>query len=300
MRTLLKQILRKLVIFIWWLFPLAKRQEMAIRLGRQAWLPGYSWLAMMLIRDLAESDANAYNRFLWAHHLGFAAQYEKANAFGPENLTPTRDMLFEHLEEILKRRGIDPETGIRSVFEVGCSSGFLLYHLETELLTNATDIQGIDIDCQAIEAGKNYLTQNNSKVRISCVDMVDLDHYLGSECYDLLICAGVLMYLDQSEAAKVVCSMLRHTRKLVVITGRAHPEHDNREMTASVMRDDGTLIHNLDAMVQQAGGVVDFRRWEGSRLYGGYSVYFLFCHPGEQLGIPVTEEPFATSAAEIG
>ncbi len=96
-----------------------------------------------------------------------------------------------------------------------------------------------------------------------------------------MLCTGVLMYLTEQPAAAAVKTMLRHTDVLVALAGLAHPEIDNRELQRStVRRDDNSFIHNLDRMVEAAGGRVLQRRWEGDRLIHDNSIYFVFAMPG--------------------
>jgi len=91
----------------------------------------------------------------------------------------------------------------------------------------------------------------------------------------------VLMYLHERAAADVVQSMLTHCRGLVAITGLAHPVVDNAELKHSEPRmSDGALIHNIDEMVEKAGGTIVYRRWEGQKTFDGQTVYFIFCRPG--------------------
>jgi hypothetical protein len=74
--------------------------------------------------------------------------------------------------------------------------------------------------------------------------------------------------------------MLRHTSRLAVFAGLAHPDADNRNLAASVLRDrDGTWIHNIDAMVEREGGRVVARRWGGSELVDGNTIYFVLAEP---------------------
>lgn len=276
MKKLIKKILHRLFKLSWLILPLKVRQLLSLWIGKISWLPGHSWLAMKMIRDLADADPNAYNRFMWANHIGFATDYEAANDFGPENLIATRVLLFDNMNEYLMENGVDEQTEVGSVFEVGCSSGFLLRHMENNVFPMATVFEGIDIDEQAIERGVSYLGQHGSKIQITCTDMASLDTLLEDKRFDLFLCAGVLRYLNQADASKVVSSMLHHAEKLVVIAGCAHPVVDNATLDSSVLDEDGTLIHNIDAMIEEAGGKVHFRRWEGAKSYKGYSVYFTF------------------------
>jgi hypothetical protein len=40
------------------------------------------------------------------------------------------------------------------------------------------------------------------------------------------------------------------------------------------------LIHNIDRMIERAGGRVLWRRWEGARKVDGNTIYFLIAEPG--------------------
>jgi len=260
--------------------PLAARKRMAVLLNRLPGVPDRYWWTMELLRDYATADPNGFHRFLWSNHLAYAESYDVASRFGGERIHPTRVMLFEDLERYLRADGIDPARDIRSVFEVGSSLGYLLRHLETGLFAGAERLFGVDIDAEAIASGSEYLAGVGSRVRLAVADMAGLDAVARDEDFDVVLCAGVLMYLKPADAQPVVDWMVRHTKRVLVIAGLAHPDRDNRELTESAVRQrDGTFIHNLDAMVAAAGGRVRWRRWEGARMVDGNTIYFLFVEP---------------------
>lgn len=260
--------------------PLPVRKQLAIGLGQLPWLPGRYWWTMELLRDFAAADPNAFHRFLWRHHLAYAESYDVASRFGTGRIHPTRVMLFEDLDRFLLEQGMEPSRDIQSVLEIGSSLGYLLRHLETGMLRSATRLFGVDIDADAIANGSAYLASQNSRVELAVADMAGLDAVVGNESFDVVLCAGVLMYLKPAEAQPVVDWMVSHTGRVLVIAGLANPECDNRELTESAVRGrDGTFIHNLDAMVAAAGGRVRWRRWEGSKTVDGNTVYFLFVEP---------------------
>ena len=259
--------------------PLAARKRLARFLGRQRWLSAGSWWAHELLRDFAATDPNGYHRFLWANHLGYAETYEVAVRFGADRLHPTRRLLFEELQACLTDLAIRPDA-VDSVFEVGCSLGYNLRFLETDVFSAATVFDGCDIDGYAVAQGSAYLHAYGSRVRLFRADMGDLDAALGDCRYDVTLSAGVLMYLQRPEAHHVVASLLRHTKHLAVFAGLADPDDDNATLqTSRVRSSDGTFIHDIDAMVRRAGGRVVRRRWEGARLVEGNTVYFVFATP---------------------
>jgi SAM-dependent methyltransferase len=261
--------------------PLPLRQRAAAWVGRQRWIARRDWYATELVRDLAEHDVNAFHRFLWANHLGYARTYEVAERFGAERVHPSRLVLFDDLHRVLSERGVRPEQDVRSVLEVGCSMGYLLRHAEEHLFAGAEVLEGFDIDAYAVREGAEELRRAGSRVRLEQGDMAELPRLAAGRTFDVVLCAGVLMYLRQEDAARVVREMLAHCGGLVVLAGLAHPSRDNARLEGSVPRGtDQSLIHNLDAMVAEAGGRVVFRRWEGGRSIQGNTIYFVFAEPG--------------------
>ena len=259
--------------------PLGVRKRVAAWIGRQRWLAPRHWWSMEMVRDWAERDVSGYHRFLWANHLGYAETYEPDERFGPGRVHPSRLLLFDELRGALRDQGADPAADVRSVLEVGCSMGYLLRHLETTLFPAARVLEGIDIDAYAVGRGAEVLAREGSRARVRVGDAAALPALVGDRRYDVVLCAGVLMYLRQDEAAAAVAAMLRRTAGLLALAGLAH-ESDNARLDRSVPRErDRSLVHNLDAMVERAGGRVVRRRWDGARQVAGNTVYFVFAEP---------------------
>lgn len=263
--------------------PLSTRKSLAVWADRQSWLPRRQALPFTILRDWAEKDPDSFHRFLWSHHLAYARWYEKFNEFGTENLRPTRRMLFEDLKECLLQNGINPEGDVKSVFDVGCSSGFLLRYMETNIFPGANKLEGNDIDGPAIERGESYLRGQGSKIHLFHADMSELESIMNGSKYDIVLCAAVLVYLNESAASDVVRTMFNHCNSLVAIYSIAHPSIDNSKLEHSETRSsDGVFYHNIDSMVRNAGGKIVFRRWEGSKTYAdGQTIYFVFSKPEE-------------------
>ena len=261
--------------------PLSMRKRMAIWLHRQQWInpDRRSWWSVELVRDFADKDVNGYHKFLWAHHLGYAAPYEVESRFGPEQMRPSRVVFFDELRRCMTALGL-PGERIRSVLEVGCSLGYQLRYVETDLFPGADVLDGIDIDRHAVRSGQDHLRATGSRISLSCGDIQQLDDLLDGRVYDLILCTGVLMYLKEADAAKLLRAMLSHSRFMVALSGLAHPTRDNAELGRSDVRDrDRTFIHNFDGMVRNAGGRVLARRWDGDRQVDGQTVYFVFAAP---------------------
>lgn len=287
MKETAKQGLRRAIRALRRVIPLSIRRNIAAGLGRQAWVPYRDWLSIELLRDFAERDPNAWHRFLWTHHLVYAETYRVDRRFGAQRINQTRHLLFDDLRQFLVQQGIDPERDIRSVFEVGCSLGYLLRHLETGLFGSATILEGIDIDRHAIEQGASHLASIGSKVKVTAADMSELEGVLAGRTMDVVLCAGVLLYLREEDAREVVRSILRHTEVVAAFAGLAHPSQDNARLATSAVRErDRTFIHNIDAMVHETGGQVAWRRWEGPRMVDGNTIYFVFARPSGLVSQP--------------
>jgi SAM-dependent methyltransferase len=259
--------------------PLSVRMALARFLSRRRWIAARNWWAHEMLRDLAESDPNAYHRFLWGHHLGYAETYEVAVRFGADKVHATRRMLFDDLSQCLSSVSVDPKL-VTSVFEIGCSLGYNLRFLEQFVFPHAAILEGCDIDAYAVEQGRAYLETIGSRVNVFTADMAALQQRLHGKTYDVTFCAGVLMYLVREDAERVVADILRHTKVVAAFSGLADPDQDNAALTDSRVRErDGTFVHNIDAMVTRAGGRVIQRRWGGSRSVDGNTVYFVFAEP---------------------
>ena len=270
-----KKLIRKVV-------PLVVRKSLAKFISRQSWLSGdhrAGW-SMELVRDMADKDANEYHKFLWSNHIGYADTYEISQRFGEENINESRKLLFSDMTTALTELKINYKNEIKSVLDVGSSLGYLLKHLEDNVFVCAKKLDGIDIDAQAIEKGASYLQANGSKIQLTCLDMENLTNFLSDKMYDIILCAGTVIYLEEEKAEELVKNLLQHTATMLVITGIASPENDNSELDQSKVRArDGSYIHNLDRMVNQLGGNIVFRRWQGKEMIGGNTLYFVFATP---------------------
>jgi SAM-dependent methyltransferase len=266
--------------------PLNNRKYLAVWVENQTWIPNRHKHSISVIRDWAGSNSNEFHRYLWSHHLGIAKYYEENNDFSTRRLILTRKMLFEQLQDYLFASG--QLTKVNSIFEVGCSSGYMLSYIEKNMFPEAEVLEGIDIDDYALDKGKAYLRAHSSKIRLIRADMIELDWVMNKKKYDLILCLGVLMYLEKEAASQVVKSIISHSNGVIAIADLAHPMVDNAKIGNSVVRAfDGAYMHNIDEMVQKSGGEIVCRRWEGSKTFDGQSVYFLFCrpkkpHPAEQ------------------
>jgi SAM-dependent methyltransferase len=262
--------------------PLPIRKQLVVRIGRTKWIPSAhrAYWATEILKDFAERDVNEYHKFLWTHHLAYAETYEVDQRFGYDKFNESRRVLFGELPKYLADARASAE-GIRSVLEVGCSLGYLLRYIETDLFKDAERLDGIDIDAHAIREGARHLASLGSRVSLVCGDMESIDRHYADTGFDVVLASGVLLYLDQASADRFVQTLLTHTRKLLIVTALAHPEVDNRQLETSVRRaSDGTWIHNVDAMIAAAGARLLGRRWEGGRIVDGNTIYFLYAAPG--------------------
>jgi SAM-dependent methyltransferase len=233
-----------------------------------------------VLDDLRRRDPDAFHRFLWSNHLAYAVTYEVSQRFGPSNLSASRRILFEEMHSYLLSRGIDPCRNIRSVFEIGCSMGYLLRHLELEVFPSANVLHGLDIDEHAIAAGMAHLSALQSKIRLFVADMAAAGGIIGDRTYDLMLCCGVLMYGNENTASEVVRAMLSRAKHLVGIICLAHPEGTRTLSGPSVMRtSDGAFIHDVDQMIHRAGGTIVRSRRFGTDISGSNPSYAILAVP---------------------
>lgn len=261
----------------WSAVPLAVRKRAAIGISRAGVLShGHRLrLSMLAVGDLAERDNGAFHKFLWSHHLAYALYYGADERFRSP-IESSRVELFADLERHLQGLRVQPRD-VDSILDVGCSVGNNLRYLEERVFPSAKAMHGIDIDHGAVADGSRYLASIDSRIELKAGDMEDLDGILGVRPYDVVFCAGVLLYLDERRAASVVRSMLHRTTMLCAFAALAHAPFDNRLMRASETRPwDMSHVHNVDAMVAAAGGRVVARRWEPGTLDGRQTIYFVF------------------------
>jgi SAM-dependent methyltransferase len=224
-------------------------------------------------------DPNEYHKFLWANHMAYAHTYEVKRRFGEGNLHESRIMFLAELQRVMAVMKADP-ADVESVLDIGCSLGYLLRHVEKTLFTQAHRVTGVDIDVYAVREGQRYLSNVGSSVRLLSGDMEKLADIIAHERYDVVICTGALMYLDEAKATRMVSVILEHTNLIACFAGLASPGVDNATLDASTVRDeDLTFIHNIDAMVSKAKGRVIDRCWEGMRTVDGNTIYFVFARP---------------------
>jgi len=235
---------------------------------------------MGMLDDLRCSDPDGLHRFLWSNHLAYAASYEVKERFGVSKLNPSRRVLFADMVAHLRSRGLDPRINIRSAFDVGCSMGYLLRHLEVDVCPAAEILHGIDIDAYAVEAGMVHLRCLQSKVKLFAADMSDTERIMGGRTYDLMLCCGVLMYVSEAAAYQVVRTMLSRANYLVGIICLAAEQKSGAHSRQSVVRSaDGAFTHDVDRMIRRAGGRVVSSKWIGTDVSRSSPSYAILAEP---------------------
>jgi SAM-dependent methyltransferase len=254
---------------------LATRQNLVAFIGRQKLPASIRFeFAMGMLTDLRRRDPVALHRFLWSNHLAYAARYEVSHRFGASKINPTRHALFDSMSVHLQSRGIDAGKEIRSVLEIGCSQGYLLRHLETTMFRSATTLHGLDIDAHAIRTGSEHLDSQGSRVKLFAADMEMTETIIGSETYDVVLCCGVLMYVNPIIAEKVVRMMFARAVRLVGLICLA-PLDGQHGVRAS----DGAFVHEMDSMIDKAGGRVLSSRWIGTSTSGSSPSHVIIAEP---------------------
>jgi len=261
--------------------PLDLRQRLLLWVNTRRFPGGFD-MSMGLLDDLRRTDPDALHRFLWSNHLAYAARYQVSRKFGRHNINPTRRLLFRQMHDYFRARGIDPHHQVRSVFEVGCSMGYLLRHVEEEIFPRAGILHGLDIDRHAIESGMAHLNGLDSRVRLHHADLENTARMMAGRKYDVVFCCGVLMYVNQQMAQEVIRTMFRHARWLVGMICLAPPEGDRAPTGASSPRDsDGAYIHDVKHMIREAGGRTVFSEWIGTKVSGSSPSHVILAEPSE-------------------
>jgi SAM-dependent methyltransferase len=245
-------------------------------------------LSAGIIGDIRATDPKTFHKFMWSNHIaGYAKWYDSESLFEIRNMEPSRREFFHDLLDAVTRIGLDPGRDIHSVLEVGCSLGYLLRFMETDILPATTELVGLDIDRIAVEKGVDYLARVGSKIQLIEGDAEALDELVGDRVFDIAFAAGVLSYLDQEDATRAVSQMLRRASQVVALIGLACPTSDNSELIRSVMSHEKSnqWLHNFREMVEIAGGRVIKCRWEGTRQYNHQTMYSVFAAPRSDLRI---------------
>lgn len=266
------------------LVPVSARLRAAAWITRQRWLPRGDDIAIGLIRDLQTTDPKHFHKFAWANHLmAYARWYEEEEElFAPDQMQPSRIELFRDLVSVLQQDLSLEPSSVQSILEVGCSQGYLLRYLETHVFPGCDTLVGIDIDGPAIDKGNRYLRNAGSRVSLKQGDMEDLPALAGDRTFDITMAAGVLSYLNEADATRVIGQLLQRTNVVVVLAGLACIERPNGTLEHSIQSPghQGQWIHSFEAMVAAAGGRVVRSRWEGPRLYNFQTISFAFAVPG--------------------
>ena len=265
----------------WKAWLLGKTLPVSVRRSLVTWagnrkLPGTLEFAMGILDDLRRRDPVEFHRFLWSNHLAYAETYEIPKRFGASNIQPTRHILVDRIATHLRSRGLSPHRDVRSVFEVGCSMGYLLRHLEEEVFPSASILHGLDIDAYAVRAGAAHLSSLGSKVQLSTADIEATESVMGTQNYDLVLCCGVLMYVNESTAEKALRAMLTHADCLVGLICLAPPGELGRSETRAY---DGAFVHNMDKLIRGAGGAVVSSDWISASVSGASPSHVILAEP---------------------
>ena len=267
------------------ILPVGFRKHVALWLNTHQWLSTYDYLTQSILRDLLREDPKAFHKFFWSNHISsYAKGYDSENLFDMNRMEPSRREFFNDLIKVIKHLGFDSSKDIKSVLEVGCSLGYLLRFIETDVLSHTKELVGIDIDGDAVDKGANYLKRVGSKVQLIHGDMEDLDRLIGDRTFDLVFAAGVLSYLNVNDATQVISRMLSRTEKVLALIGLACTTTNNSDLTQSLLDDSrgNQWVHNFKSMVETAGGHVVSCRWEGARLFNYQTIYAVFAVPSSK------------------
>jgi hypothetical protein len=142
---------------------------------------------------------------------------------------------------------------------------------------SATILHGLDIDAYAVKAGSTHLSSLRSRVKLFAADMETAERTMSSQNYDLVLCCGVLMYVDETTAEKVVRAMFSCSAYLVGLICLA-PPGDN-PVRSEIRQSDGAFIHNMDRMIRRTGGNVVSSTWIGTSASGSSPCHVILAEP---------------------
>ena len=259
--------------------PLTVRKSVVKVLNR---VPGRQkeGLILALLNDWAAREPSEYHQFIWSNHLSYAQYYDfrqirDSRGAYFERLHPLRAELFEMVAADLRDDGLAPESDVTSFLDVGASLGYLPRYAETTMFPAARRLLGVDIDAYAVAEGAAYLRSVGSAVELKVAEIGRLDDVIGTERFDVVMCTGVLQYLDQEAAARAVRAMLGLASMRLALSGLA-ANLDNATLSGSQVRPyDGSFIHNFDRMITDNGGRIVARRWGGRELIEGLGAYLI-------------------------
>jgi hypothetical protein len=158
--------------------------------------------------------------------------------------------------------------------------GYLLRHLEVEVCPSAEILHGLDIDTYAIETGMQHLRSLQSKVTLFAGDMAQTEVMMGDHNYDIVLCCGVLMYVNEATAEHVVRTMFSRARSLVGIICLAGAELNGAASGRSVTRaSDGAFVHDMDKMIRRAGGKIVSSKLVAHAVSGSSPSYAILAEP---------------------
>jgi ubiquinone/menaquinone biosynthesis C-methylase UbiE len=107
---------------------------------------------------------------------------------------------------------------IKSILEIGCNCGPNLYLLAKKF-PNA-EIQGIDINPIAVEKGRELLLKAGiTNVKLSVGKADELNQFK-DQSFDVVFTDAVLIYVGPDIIEKVLCEIVRITRKNIVLVER--------------------------------------------------------------------------------
>jgi hypothetical protein len=144
--------------------------------------------------------------------------------------------------------------------------GYLLRHLEDEIFPGANTFHGLDIDARAIAAGTTYLKSLRSKVRLFEADMLSADEIMGDRMYDVVICCGTLMYVNERAARTILQAIFSHASRAVGLICLAPTGGDPTR--SEVRASDGAFVHPVARMIGEAGGGLVSSEWVGTHISG--------------------------------
>lgn len=162
--------------------------------------------------------------------------------------------------------------GLQRVLDVGCGTG----RWAGDLLPNSAWYHGIDA-CEGLvlHARKEFESARNGRFSVAAADDFSLESLGESQPFDRILCAGVLIYLNDDEVQKALLCMANALAPSGLILLREPVGIEQRLTIAEHYSDDMDQVYNaiyrtrgeLDALIRAAMPAGAFRLVDSGDVY---------------------------------
>lgn len=109
-------------------------------------------------------------------------------------------------EESLRKNGLDPSA--RKILDIGCGPG--QWSFAAANVARNAEVWGIDPNQQELDFAREYAkTHGQQRTHFDIGRLSDVEYRFDKSAFDVIMCNGVLMYLDRHEAFRIFRHFLR-------------------------------------------------------------------------------------------